>query len=211
MARDEAEDLASAQRTAAELHRVAESEERRLRQLWRDTQAELARVRETLTVIERQARETESKLAAIGEARNHTADALEETAQKLAETEEALAALPATEGLEQELAEAEQETAAQRVLAGDARALVASLERERQIRTERLAALSAEQERWQTRHAGADQQIGTLNARKAEAETRAGNARRSAGAGRNATRQDHERAVGGRANSPGGSRCACSG
>ena len=70
MARDEAEDLASAQRTAAELHRVAESEERRLRQLWRDTQAELARVRETLTVIERQARETESKLAAIGEARN---------------------------------------------------------------------------------------------------------------------------------------------
>ncbi len=171
MARDEAEDLASAQRTAAELHRVAESEERRLRQLWRDTQAELARVRETLTVIERQARETESKLAAIGEARNHTADALEETAQKLAETEEALAALPATEGLEQELAEAEQETAAQRVLAGDARALVASLERERQIRTERLAALSAERERWQTRGAGADQQIATLNARKTEAES----------------------------------------
>ena len=171
LARNEAEDLASAQRTAAELHRVAESEERRLRQLWRETQAELSRVRETMTVIERQARETESKLAAISEARSHTAEALEDTAERLAETEAALASLPSTEGLEQELALAEQETAARRIEAGDVRALVVSLERERQIRSERLAALAAEQERWQTRSAGADQQIATLEARKSEAET----------------------------------------
>ena len=45
-ARREVEDLASAERTAAEMHSVAEGEERRLRQLWRDTQAELARVRD---------------------------------------------------------------------------------------------------------------------------------------------------------------------
>ena len=170
-ARDEAEDLASAQRTVMELHRVAESEERRLRQLWRDTQSELARVRETLTIIERQARETESKLAAIGEARSRTADALEETQHKLTQTQAALESLPATEGLERELAAAEHETAAQRVNAGDVRAQVVSLERDRQMRTERLATLGGEQERWRTRSAGADQQIASLNTRKADAET----------------------------------------
>ncbi|MFM9850283.1 MAG: chromosome segregation SMC family protein [Hyphomicrobiaceae bacterium] len=170
-ARDEAEDLASAQRTTAELHRVAEAEERRLRQLWRDTQSELARVRETLTVIERQARETESRLAAIGEARSRVSDGLEEARQKAIETEAALAAMPANEGLESELADAERATAEARTLAADARALVTSLERDRQMRSNRRAALATERERWQTRSQGADQQIATLNERKTEAET----------------------------------------
>ncbi len=173
-ARDEAEDLASAHRTSAELHRVAEAEERRLRQLWRDTQSELARVRETLTVIERQARETESKLAAVGEARSRTADALEEAQQKVIEIEDALAGMPANEGLEAELAEAEHTTATHRTTAADARAEVSTLERERQIRTQRLTALAVERERWQTRSAGADQQIASLKTRKSDAEAELG-------------------------------------
>ncbi|MGE5513451.1 MAG: chromosome segregation protein SMC [Bacteroidota bacterium] len=169
-AASEAEDLASAERTSLELHRVAEAEERRLRQLWRDSQAELARVRETLTVIERQARETESKLAAIGEARRRTESGLQEAKEKLAETEAALASMPENAGLEAELAEAEQAASAAREAVAELRALAASLERERQIRAERLAALQVEKERWQTRSAGAEQQIAALAERKSETQ-----------------------------------------
>jgi chromosome segregation protein len=169
-ARSEAEDLASAERTTAELLRVAEAEERRLRQLWRDSQSELARVRETLTVIERQARETESRLAAISEARSRTGDTLAETTEKLAETEALLASLPNTGSLEAELAEAEGETVARRRALDEIRVHVAGLERDRQLREQRLAALKDEHERWQTRSAGADQQIATLKDRKAAAE-----------------------------------------
>jgi chromosome segregation protein len=170
-ARNEAEDLASAERTTAELYRVAEAEERRLRQLWRDSQAELARVRETLTVIERQARETESRLAAISEARSRTSDAIAENAEKLAETEAALDALPANDSLEAELAAAETETGTRRRALEEERRIVSGLERDRQVREQRLAALKDEHDRWHVRSASADQQIATLNERKTEAET----------------------------------------
>ncbi|MFM9942308.1 MAG: chromosome segregation protein SMC [Hyphomicrobiaceae bacterium] len=170
-ARREADDLASAERTSTEMHRVAESEERRLRQLWRDTQAELARVRDTLTVIERQARETESRIQGIEEARQRAEETLTEAHERLAEIEAAIEIMADGEDLEAELATIDADTRDRRTSVADMRARLASLERERQVRADRFAKLKAEHERWITRSAGADQQIAALASRLAEAET----------------------------------------
>ncbi len=163
--RKEAADLASAERTASEIHRVAESEERRLRQLWRDTQSDLARAREALTIIDRQARETESRMAAVEDARVRNEEALGESHEKLAEIEAALEIMAEDETLEDDLAAAERATQALRATLGDRRAAVSALERERQIRAERYGVVKAEHARWSTRGSGADQQIATLNER----------------------------------------------
>ena len=161
-ARHEAEDLASAERTTTEMHRIADAEERRLRQLWRDTQAELARTRDTLSVIERQARETESRIQAIEEARIRAEESLTEAHERLAEIDAALEIMADGEDLEAELSAVDENTRNRRTAVADLRARVTGLERDRQLRAERFARLKAEHERWLARSAGADQQIADL-------------------------------------------------
>ncbi|MEZ5852968.1 MAG: AAA family ATPase [Hyphomicrobiaceae bacterium] len=170
-ARRAAEDLLSAERTATEMHRIAEAEERRLRQLWRERQSELARVRELLTVIERQARETEAKLAALEEGRTRTEDGLQTAHERLAEVTAAIEIMADDENVEADLLEAEERTRSFRTKAGEQRAALNNLERERGLRAERYKTVKAEHERWSSRGAGADAQIASLRERLAEAET----------------------------------------
>ncbi len=113
-ARRESDDLASAAATSREVHRIAENDERRLRQLWREKQAELAKTREALTVIERQARETEQRLASVAENRDAAEDALIEANERLAEIELALETLDNDDALEADVVAAETETARHR-------------------------------------------------------------------------------------------------
>ena len=54
----QAKDTIDAERAAAEAAQRAEAEERRLRQLWREKQSELAKTREQMTVLEKLARES---------------------------------------------------------------------------------------------------------------------------------------------------------
>ena len=169
-ARNDAENLASAERTSTEMHRMAEAEERRLRQLWRDTQNELARVRDQLNVIERLARETESRLVSTEEARGRAEEALAEAHEKFAELEITLDLMGDVAELEEELAVAEANARQRRSALENARARLATLERERLSRAERYQTLQAEHERWSTRGAGADAQIATLTARVAEVD-----------------------------------------
>ncbi len=170
-ARRSAEDLQSAERTASEMHRIAEAEERRLRQLWREKQAELARVRELLTVIERQARETEAKLAALEEGRTRTEDGLQTAHERLAEVTAALEIMADDENLEAELLAAEERTRSLRTKVAEHRSALNNLERERGLRAERYKTVKAEHERWSSRGASADAQISALRERLAEAET----------------------------------------
>ena len=169
-ARTDAENLASAERTSTEMHRMAEAEERRLRQLWRETQNELARMRDQLNVIERQARETESRLLSTEEARGRAEEALTEAHEKLAELEITLDMMGDAAELEEELASAEANARQRRGALETARARLATLERERLSRADRYDTLQAEHERWSTRGAGADAQIALLTARVGEAE-----------------------------------------
>ncbi len=176
LAREEAEvrRAADAARAAAEAaaQRLAatQAEEKRLRQLWREAQTKVAQTRDVLTAMERQARETEAKIAAVTDAKGRTQEALVEAHGHLSETEAALGALGGTEALEADLAAAQTAAVDLRARVTESRTELITLEREHRARTERQAAIALERERWQSRSAGADQQIATLKERTAEAE-----------------------------------------
>ena len=156
---------------AAELLAATQSEEKRLRQLWREAQGKMAQTRDVLTAMERQARETEAKIAAVSDARGRAEEALVESHELLGQTEAALAALSGTDALEADLAATQAQTASLRSRVTESRTELITLEREHRARTERSAAIALEHERWKTRSAGAEQQIATLAERSGEAET----------------------------------------
>ncbi len=168
--RREAEDLSSAALTAREMHRVAESEERRLRQVWRETQAELAKTREALTLIERQARETEQRLAAIAENRAAAEEGLIEANERLAEIEAALETLDNDDALEADVAAAGTEASRHRGVVAEVRQALARLERDAHVRRERLNAIDTERARWQSRCDGAGEHVATLSERLTETD-----------------------------------------
>ena len=159
------------QRSAArELHRTVETEERRLRQAWRETQAELARTREALTVIERQARETEQRLVAIAENRASADEGLVEAKGRLAEVEAALETLDDDNTLESDVAAAEIEASRHRSVVAEVRQALARLERDAHVRRERLGAIATERDRWQSRCDSASEHMATLGARVRETD-----------------------------------------
>ncbi len=170
-ARTDATAKAEAEREAAEALHNAQKEEQRLRQLWREAQSMLAKTRESLTAIERAARETESKLATVAGARARAEQDLLVAKEAVAGVEAALTALADTEDPEPALAEAQSDAAARRTAVAEARAAILELERERRVRAERQAVIAAERERWMTRSSGAEQQIETLKDRMAAART----------------------------------------
>ncbi len=156
---------------AAERHRKAEEDERRLRQAWRETQSRLAKARDQLNAIERAARETESRLAAVTESKARAESSLEEARARLAEIENGLSDLSSSEDCEPLLESAQQQAKAAREKVAQLRTALAGLERERQMRAERKAKAAAERQRWTQRAASAEQQIGALQARLKEANT----------------------------------------
>ncbi len=169
-ARDDAQARSAAADEAAERHRRSEDDERRLRQLWRDTQARLAKTRETLATIEKAARETESRMAALSEAKSAALDSLGEIRIQIDDSEAAIAAIDEMESApEAELEAARQQARAAREHVSECRARLASAEREQQARAERAATAAAEQERWTARCSSAEEHIATLEARMTEA------------------------------------------
>ncbi|HEX5999129.1 MAG TPA: AAA family ATPase [Hyphomicrobiaceae bacterium] len=169
--RQAAEEARAAAEAAAEAHRKAQTEERQLRQQWRDCQARLAETREALTAMERQARETEAKLAGVADARERTQETLVEAHEQLAETEAAVKSLAGTEKLDSELRAAQEQAGELRKRVTEAKTELITLEREHRTRSERLAAITTESERWTQRSAGARQQLDTLESRTAEAKS----------------------------------------
>jgi chromosome segregation protein len=153
-----------------ERHAAADREDRRLRQLWRETQARLAETREALTTMERQARETEARLATVTEAKEAAGDALVDANERLTEVEMALETLGDLDPFEQQLTAAQEAAIEKRAAVAEARADLATLEREHRMRTERLTAIGADLERWTTRAAGAEEQTSVLQERIAASE-----------------------------------------
>ncbi len=164
-AREQAESAAHMANNATAAHTAAEVEERRLRQLWRDTQSRLAETRGALTAMEQQARETEAKLGNVRDAKEAAAEALIEANVKLDEVDMALDALGELEPLEAQLNAAQAEITQKRREVADSRAQLATLEREHRMRTERLVQITAENERWSTRSTASDRQMSDLNQR----------------------------------------------
>ena len=169
-ARETADLLSDAEQAAAEAVAEAEASERDLRQRWRERQTALARAREALTTIERAARETETRIAAVHDARARAEDDLAEARRRRQEMDEALAAMGSGAEQEQELTAAQAAAQAMRTEAADRRSVVTALDRERKVRADRLAVARSERERWSARTEGAEAQIATLRERIAASE-----------------------------------------
>ena len=170
-ARSAAAAAAEAERETAAALLHAQTEEQRLRQLWREAQSMLAKSRDSLTAIERAARETESKLAAVAGARVRAEQDLVLAQELEAEAGAGLAAITAEADPEPALRDVQVLVETRRSALAEAQAAILGLERERHARSERHSAIGVERERWTTRSAGASQQIDTLKARVAEART----------------------------------------
>jgi chromosome segregation protein len=170
-ARTAAASTAEAEKQAAEALAAARAEEQRLRQLGREAQAMLAKTRDSLTTIERAARETEAKLAAVSGAKARAEEELKLAQQALSEAEASVAELAAAEDLEPLLIAAKIDAEMRRGAVAEARAALSDVERERRARADRGAAIGVERERWTTRSSGAERQIETLKARLVETES----------------------------------------
>ena len=175
LARAAASTLLNAETDAAEAHANAQTVERTLRAEWRKTQSDLNETRNRLTVIEKQARETEAKLAAVAEAKERLSADFAEARARLTETEAARDGEAKSENLEP-VANAAHETAqSARRAAGEARGKLQAFRREHQLNTERQTSARTDRDRWTTRLNGAEQQIKALEERltetRAELET----------------------------------------
>jgi chromosome segregation protein len=165
---NEAKDTIDAERAAAEAAQKAEIEERRLRQLWRDKQNELAQVRQQLTGLEKLQRESETRLAAVTAQRSRADEDLTNAQARHVEIEAHIVTMSAGEDLEPQLKTAQADAEHARREVAEARVRVGSIERDRQIRAERIRHANADITRWQARHTSAEQQVEALEARLQE-------------------------------------------
>jgi chromosome segregation protein len=166
----QAKDTIEAERVAAEAAQRAEMEERQLRQLWRERQGDLAKTREQLTVLERAAREADTRLAAVNAQRVRADEELTQAQSRHVEIEAQIVTLSEGEDLEPVLREAQGTAEAARKAASEARLLLVSLERDRQIRAERIRHVTADIARWNGRQQNAESQVETLQARLEETQ-----------------------------------------
>lgn len=164
-AAEEADLLSDAEAHAAEQMSSAEAAEKQLRTLWRETQTKLTVTRDELTKIERAARETETRLAALGEAKAAAEDELIDANGRFEEIDTALSLLDDGDDLQPQLDAAQAAASAARNATSEAKTQLAAFERDRAMRLERQRTLIAERDRWSTRSSGAEQQIATLRER----------------------------------------------
>lgn len=164
-AAEEADLLSDAEAHAAEQMASAEAAEKQLRTLWRETQSKLTTTRDELTKIERAARETETRLAALTEAKGVAEDELIDANGRFEEIDTALALLSDGEDLEPQVAAAQSAASTARNATSESKTQLAAFERDRAMRLERRRTLIAERDRWATRSSGAEQQIATLRER----------------------------------------------
>ncbi len=147
---------------------ASEASERAVRQQWREAQAQLLSSREALAFIERAAQETESRLQALAETKALTDEALLDAGARHMEIETALALMDDEDDLEPLLAAAQTEASRSRNAVGEARAKLGALERDSQLRAERVKTAETEHARWTARSSSATQQITNLSARHTE-------------------------------------------
>jgi chromosome segregation protein len=144
--------------------------ERDKREAWRAAGAALDVARRALQNFERKQSEQTAQTSALDEAQRRTDAQLQEVNQICAAAELEFAALPALNGLNDEVAQLRDLLQRERANYGEARARHDSLEREAKMRAERLTAIEAETQQWISRAAKAREQVDLLTARAAEAD-----------------------------------------
>jgi len=162
---EQAEQAREADAEAKDAHAKAEADERRLRSLWREKQSELAKTRESLTAIERSAREVEAKIGEVTGARLSGEQDLNATQARISAIQTQLDSDTELETLTPQLSQAQQTVVELRQAASSARDDVAKLEQQRLGRSARIEENTAEIQRWTQKRDGALKQIETLKTR----------------------------------------------
>ncbi len=170
-ASQKAEAAKAAYETAAQAHTKAEAEAKSTRHKWRESQTELARLRDTLASMERQARETENQLAAVSGARTRSEQDLKEAQEKQTALAQQVEQLQTQEDFTTKLSDAQTQTQSQRQDVADKRATVTNLEQDHKRRLERQDAAKREHDNWQKRAQNATEQKESLEARINDAQT----------------------------------------
>jgi chromosome segregation protein len=148
--------------------------ERDKREAWRAAGAALDVARRALQTFERKQAEQSAQTSALDEAHRRTDAQLQESNQLCAGVELEFAALPALDGLNNEVTTLRDVLNTARSVYGEARARHDSLEREAKMRADRLSAIAAETQQWQNRAAKAKEQVEALTTRAADAEKQLG-------------------------------------
>lgn len=161
----DAEAARDAERAATDAHAKVAEEERGLRAQWRDTHSELAKTRDSLTAIERTARETEAKIGEVTGARLSGEKDLDATQKRMAAIQSQLDSDTELETLVPQVTEAQEAVGELRQQTSEARDRVAQLQQQRLGRSARIEEYNAELHRWTNKRDGAAQHIKTLQSR----------------------------------------------
>lgn len=148
------ERVASAERTDAEASDA-----------WRKAQTELGEARDALAEAEQTAQASSKELGALVEASSSSREALEEARAAMASTQDALDELEPETELDVKLVALQASVAEKRSAYSEARASHDNIEREQQLRQDRIISVNRELEQWGERQESATRQIETLRDR----------------------------------------------
>jgi chromosome segregation protein len=162
---DQAEDARDA---AAQAAQRFQSDEKTLRDRWRQMQSQLSAARDKLGKVEKIRQESNTKLAGLREALSRVREAAEDALADKAEAEEALDGLDADTDLDARLDAAKSEAGNKRSAFTNIKSQLDGLERELRAKITRLDAITQERNRWLSRSGNAEAQIGTLHQRLSE-------------------------------------------
>jgi chromosome segregation protein len=164
----EAENAEDARDDAAQAAQRAQSDEKTLRDRWRQAQSQLATARDRLGKAEKGIQENNTKLAGLTEALSRVRQSAEDALADKADAEEALAGLAEDADLEARLEAAKAAASAKRSAFTNIKSQLDGLERELRAKLTRLDAITQERNRWLSRGGNAEAQIATLHQRLAE-------------------------------------------
>jgi len=145
---------------------AAESEKR---EALKNCQRQLGEAQEALARAEREASQYAAKRSALEEAQTRLSADIQETSNRIVESDSALLSMVGTEDSETELERLRTKVAEDRARLAEARAASQSLSREAEARGRRLEVIQVERTNWQNRLKNAAKQIETLTKRRAEA------------------------------------------
>jgi chromosome segregation protein len=149
---------------------AAAAAETQAREHWRAAQREADGARDLHAAGEREAARNAARISALTEAMTRLVAAKDEAQAAATQAERALAALPVSGRLEQELAAVRIDIDGKRSALADVRAEAQALAREAELAERRLSAIATDQQAWSARRERAIAQIATLETRSAEAK-----------------------------------------
>jgi chromosome segregation protein len=141
------------------------------RAVWKTAQRSLAEAQERLAAAERRVSAANARLSAFEEAKVRLGASLTEAGEVKADAIRALEAVPDISALEIDLAEARAGVTLDRAGLAEARANLQTLQREADMRSRRLEAISSERQSWIERRERAEGQISMIGERSAEAQS----------------------------------------